>query len=492
MKKLDLVQGSEEWRQARLNYLCASEAPAMMGDSKFMSRRQLLALKKGWQANPASDSKQKLFDAGHDSEQAARTILETQLLRDLPPVVGLTVVDGLELLASFDGYGETDGALLLWEHKNWNAILAENTRNGIFEPTYYWQLEHQMLVAGVDSILFMVSDGTVDRRVSTLYESVPKRRSDLISGWKQFLIDLDEYEIEPRQAVVVAGEVEPLPALTFSVKGSKIVSNFNDCLPVIKSRVQTEIARALETDQDFADREKLNKTTRDARAKLKQIVSDVQSEFVSYAEFADAAAEIDRLLQQLQSHGEKQVRQHKSLKKQAIINAAQASVDSHINACDEKISPMRLINILGPEVLQPDFSSATKNKRTIESLENAAEAAVAKVKILIDDAMGRVVPNLESLGAEIAEYKTLFNDVEQIVNQSQEAFDAIVKCRISAYNKELIADQDQTIIDEPLPVGEGLIEVTVVVPAARHAEFMSLLIDQLPVEVKSDNLVVVN
>jgi predicted phage-related endonuclease len=48
MKLLNLVQGTDEWLDARLNHLCASEAPVMMGASSFMSRNQLLDLKKGW------------------------------------------------------------------------------------------------------------------------------------------------------------------------------------------------------------------------------------------------------------------------------------------------------------------------------------------------------------------------------------------------------------------------------------------------------------
>ena len=75
MEILDLIQGSEEWMETRLAHLCASEAPVMMGDSKFMSRNQLLDLKKGWVAskNSSQDSsfKKKLFKEGHKYEDEA-------------------------------------------------------------------------------------------------------------------------------------------------------------------------------------------------------------------------------------------------------------------------------------------------------------------------------------------------------------------------------------------------------------------------------------
>lgn len=44
-KVLNLSQGSEEWKQARLKHFCASEAPAVMGVSKYMTRTELLDLK---------------------------------------------------------------------------------------------------------------------------------------------------------------------------------------------------------------------------------------------------------------------------------------------------------------------------------------------------------------------------------------------------------------------------------------------------------------
>lgn len=540
MQKLELIQGSDEWLEARLKYLCASEAPAMMGDSRFMSRNQLLALKKGWQSNPVGDFKQRLFDKGHENEEAARELLEMEMLGDMPPVVGLTVIDGLELLSSFDGYGEADTAPLLWEHKDWNEVLAENVRNAVLEPLYYWQLEHQMLTAGADTVLFMVSDGTMTKRVSMVYESVPERRADLIAGWKQFLVDLDQYELEARQEVVVAGDVEALPVVEFKVEGSVIISNIKDCLPVIRDRAQEEMGRKLETEQDFANKDKLNKATKAARAKLKEIVSAVQGEFVSYSEFAETAAEIDSVLQKMQSHGEKQVKEQKALKKQKIIDAAKADLVAHIDECEKKISPMRLFNILSSNELHADFDAAMKNKRTIESWENAADEAAAKVKVEINKAMECIEPNLAFLREEAEEYKFLFNDAQQIVNQAPEAFAAIVKQRIADHKQaeeerleaerqkireeeeakakaDAVTKQQQEeahqaevgkVVDDAVTTGTGFMKggkrlepeevladptvtVTVEVPQSKHSAFMSLLMDQMAVDVKSDGLVIV-
>jgi len=45
MQILNLKQGSAEWLAARFKYHTASEAPAMMGFSPYMSRNDLLLAK---------------------------------------------------------------------------------------------------------------------------------------------------------------------------------------------------------------------------------------------------------------------------------------------------------------------------------------------------------------------------------------------------------------------------------------------------------------
>ena len=438
MRILDLAQGSDEWLEARLKYLCASEAPAMMGESKFMSRNQLLAIKKGWQSNPVGDFKQRLFDKGHENEDAARFHIEMELLTDMPPTVGLRTVDGLPLLSSFDGYGDSDPTI--WEHKDWNEILSENVRNAVLEPLYYWQLEHQMLTADTKSVRFTVSDGTTERRVSMIYVSQPMRRAELIAGWKQFLVDLDNYEIEARAEIVAANDIETLPTIQYRVEGAMVVSNIKDCVKAIRDRSTLENSRILETEQDFADKDQLNKDTKKARDKLKNIVSAVQSEFVSYSEFADAAAEIDGILQKMQSHGEKQIKEHKSRKKQSIIDVAQKSLDDHISECEERIKPHKIRDILGGLAIRPDFITAMKNKRTIDSWVNAADDAATSIKIDINNAMKNIEPNLSFFRSESAGKEFLFSDIACILNQPSEAFSAIVMKRIADHTEKVAAE----------------------------------------------------
>lgn len=428
----DIEQGSEAWKQLRKEHFCASDAPAMMGDSRYKSRNQLLQEMKTGKTEEVSEAKQAIFDRGHQAENDARIIFEMDMLEDFPPAVCVELVEGMNLLASLDGLADPATAIL--EHKLWNDTLAANVSNEVLDPMYFWQLEHQLLVTGALCVYFVCSDGTTDNWMQMEYHSVPERREKLIAGWKQFAKDLIDYQPEVKQEAIVGEDAEAFPMITYQVEGSLVVSNIKDALPIIKARAEKEMSRVLETDQDFADKDKLNKATKEARAKLKDIISSVKGEFVSFKEFAETAEQIDSILQKMQSQGEKQVKEAKEGKKKNIIDGVDKKLVSYIDQCNEKISPLSLYNIM-QKPLRPDFEGAMKNKRTIESLHNAVDSVLADAKIEIDQVMSRIEPNQIFLREHATEYAFLFNDVSQFINQETESFQAIVKQRIAEHKE---------------------------------------------------------
>lgn len=429
MEFLDLVQGTEEWLESRLNNLCASEAPAMMGASKFMSRNQLLDLKKGWQKNPDSSFKKRLFEKGHLHEDQARQIIEMDYCEDFPPRVGRRSVDGIVLQASFDGISED---LFLFEHKDWNLTLAENVRNCLLEPEYYWQLEHQMLVADVKEIMFVCSDGTEDNKVSMIYDSVPELRCDLINGWKQFLVDLDSHVLEAKTERVTAN-VDSLPAIKCTVSNGQITTNIQACLEQIKDLAHAEMSKTLETDQDFANKEQQNKDVKSLRAKLKEKVEEVRSEFVTYAEFESVANELDSVLQKMQADGERKVKAEKEAKKRSIVNDASDELCSHISAADKQIEPFSVSQIYA---IAPDWQAAIKNKRTIESIKASVDEELALWKVEVNKTVELCAPNVQYLKTNADKYAFLFHDANSILRQSAESFAAVVDARISKHEAE--------------------------------------------------------
>lgn len=427
-KTINVEPGSDAWLEIRLDHLTASEAAAMMGDSPYMSRNQLLALKKGWQSNPNSEFKERLFADGHRFEAEARPLVEMEYLEDFPPVVAGLSVQGLELLASFDGLALTLNPILVWEHKSWNEILAENTRNGLVEAVHYWQLEQQMLIAGVKECLFTVSDGTASKKVECIYKSVPKRRKDLIAGWIQFEKDLKEFKLEARSELIEAPKAKGLPLVTYEVNGSEISSNINACLDQIRDRAQIEMTRVLETDQDFAEKEDLNKATKQARADLDSLVGKVRGHFTSFSDFARVAGEIDSVLQKMQSHGEKLVKTAKDEKKIAIGADAEKRLLKHLATINKRIAP---VDIIAVSSVRADWPGVMKNKRTLESLQNAVDTELARVKKEIEAIVEVIVKNQVSFNELAKGYELLFADTNQLITKDNDGFIAIIKQRIA-------------------------------------------------------------
>ena len=113
-------------------------------------------------------------------------------------------------------------------------------------------MEQQILVAGTDAILFVVSDGTEENRAQCWYESVPERRKQLIAGWKQFQEDLANYVPEAKAELVEAEPVKDLPALRYTMDGLSLSSNLAQFEQEAKAQIE-EASKPLECDQDFAN-----------------------------------------------------------------------------------------------------------------------------------------------------------------------------------------------------------------------------------------------
>ena len=226
MRTLNVVQGSDDWVTLRADRFTASEAPAMKGASKYQTRDELLSLKKYGIAKEIDSNTQKLFDRGHKSEASIRPTVEKLIGDDLYPVTGVVEIDGIPLLASFDGL--TMGNDIVFEHKLFSMVVADQVQEGELEPHYYWQLEQQLLVSGAEKAIFVVSDGTEENMVYCEYLPVPGRREELIAGWKQFIADLETHEHVQHEAKPEVEVIKSLPALNVQIQGNVTASNIQE------------------------------------------------------------------------------------------------------------------------------------------------------------------------------------------------------------------------------------------------------------------------
>lgn len=426
METLNLIQGSPEWAAARTRYFCASEAAAMMGTCPNVTRDQLLHMKATLSDREFSDWVQtNILDKGHEVEAAARPIAEGILGQDLYPTTGVINVDGIPLLASFDGL--TMAEETVWENKQPNAVLLEYMRQHGEPPESHWpQLEQQLLVSGADSALFTVSDGTEEGTVFVRYTSNPERRARLIAGWKQFAKDLAAYQPVQDPPKPEGRAPDALPALHIEVTGMVTASNltaFREHAIAVFGRIKTD----LQTDADFADAEKTVKWCGEVEERLEAAKQHALSQTASIDELFRTIDAIKAEARTKRLELDRLVKARKEAIRTDLVMGAQRALQEHLSAANAGLGK--------PYLSAPaaDFALAIKGLKTISSLRNGINTALASAKIVIDQAAEKVRANLAILQELAPEHGFLFADSGALVLKAPDDLTAIVKSRLAEH-----------------------------------------------------------
>ena len=426
MKIHKLIQGSPEWISFRAEHFTASDAPAMMGKSKYKTRAQLLHEKATGITPDIDAATQRRFDDGHRFEALARPMAEAIINDDLYPVVGS---DG-KFGASFDGL--TLDHSINFEHKTLNKTTEMCETADDLPDMYHVQVQQQMLVSGAEKTLFMATrwsenDELIDKREFWI-ERDEAMIEAIKQGWEHFESELSTYEhveiIEkPKGAAVL-----DLPAVMVSVSGQiAITDNLDKFTTALKSFVETQLIREPKTDQDFADLESQVKTLK----KAEEALDSAEANMLAQVDSVDTAKRTIDMLRKIARDNrlmaEKLVKTEKeNIKTAAIMNARKLFMD-HISALNAEIRPVQI------EGVTPDFNGSAKNKRTMASLHDAIDTELARVKIESDAQAKDIRLNLALLKEHGEGYEFLFNDLASIAHKESDDFIAVVSNRIASH-----------------------------------------------------------
>lgn len=421
MIDLQLTQGTPEWHAARNAHFCASEAPAMMGVSKYTTRSQLMR-EKVTGVKPEHDAgAQARFDAGHAAEARARAILEHDLGEEFYPIVATD--DDDYLLASVDGINLAEDTV--FEHKLLNADVVQQIRLGELSPAYYWQLEQILHVTGAERVIFVCSDGTRDNFHRLEYRAVPGRAEQLLAGWAQFAQDMASWQDEPESAPVAVGRTpDNLPALRVEVTGEVTHSNL-DAYREHALAVFASINRELTTDQHFADAEKTVRWCSDVESRLEAVKQNALAQTKSIDELFRTIDGISAEARRVRLELDKLVKARKESIRTEIVASGNRDFRAHISALNER---------LGRELMPAvpvDFMTAIRNKRTVASLRDAVDAELTRAKLAANAIADRIQVNLRHFEQAAAGYEGLFVDLRQIVTKEAEDFAALVQVRVA-------------------------------------------------------------
>ncbi|MBY6109109.1 YqaJ viral recombinase family protein [Halomonas sp. DP1Y21-3] len=417
MKIIELVQCSDEWCAYRSRYFTASEASIMMACSKNVKRNELLHMKATGSEQEFSAWFQKnVLDKGHRIEASARPIAERIVGEELYPVTAVS--DDGALLASFDGITMLED--VGWECKQWNAAKAEVVSSGEVPQEDYWQVVQQLVVSGAEKWLYMVTDGTEENTVSTWVTLDDFHASQLVAGWEQFRADLEAYQ-PTEQVVAPQGEApEALPVLKIDLTGMVKASN----LPQFKARAMAMIKgikTTLTTDQDFAD---ASETVKFLQKGEKQLEASKQAALEQTASIAELFSTIDELretMRQKRLHLDKLVKAEKENRRLEIQQKAHQAFDDFLAKLDCPVEPQHSLNVAG----------AMKGKKTIATLQSAADDEVARAKVECQQLAQQLSSNRELLEQEQGEYGFLFSDWKQIIQRQPDDIRNLMKARIA-------------------------------------------------------------
>ncbi len=149
-----LRQNTPEWHRWRQQGIGASDAPVVMGDAPFRTRRYLWSVKTGLakegDVGPAARR-------GRALEHAARRAYERHTGIQMEPLC--LVHDGLEWMrASLDGLS-FDGAIALEVKCPWGSRDQAALQEGRVPNHYYAQVQHLLEVSGAKQLHYWSFDG---------------------------------------------------------------------------------------------------------------------------------------------------------------------------------------------------------------------------------------------------------------------------------------------------------------------------------------------
>ena len=430
----NLIQGTPEWHAHRAQYFNASEAPAMMGASQYMTRTALLDLyKKGVSPEFSKYVQEKVINPGHSFEALARPLAEKIIGEDLYPCTG---TEG-RYSASFDGLTLLGDAA--WEHKSLNdglrSMIVNGKTTGLGLPLQYQiQMQHQCMVSGVDRVLFMASEWEGDKLVEERhcwYASNLDLEDKIIAGWAQFEVDLVNHVPTTIAPSATGHAPDQLPTLHIELTGMVTASNlieFRDQAIAVFQGISTD----LQTDQDFADAEKTVKWCSDIEDRLKAAKDHALSQTQSIDELFRAIDSISAEARGKRLELDKLVKVRKESIRAEIVAEGCTEVREHYRTINATIGAQHVI--LPPQSLQLEIGAAIKGKKSISSMRDAVNTAVAFAKISASQRVDAVRLSIAALDEASAGYESLFADrVQLCAGKAPDDIRNLAAARIAAH-----------------------------------------------------------
>ena len=181
------------------------------------------------------------------------------------------------------------------------------------------------------------------------------------------------------------------------------------------------------TDNDFATTEAACKALKKAEEALDAAEAGALASIADVDAMRRAVADCRKLARDTRLAAEKMVERRKIEIKESAVMAARRALDEHVASLNAEIAPMRVT------VAPVDFAGAIKGLRSIASMQDALDTALAGGKIAADTAARVVRGNVAAFRAEAAGFEFLFADLGALVHKAADDFAAVLSSRIATH-----------------------------------------------------------
>ena len=283
-----------------------------------------------------------------------------------------------------------------------------------------------MLVSGADIAHFHATDGK-GGEIHIRVNPIPVWQERVIMGWRQFQKDLAGWQPEKTKPEVIAHTPDALPILSIRAEGRIVASNLPDYIAGARAIV-AGIKTELKTDQDFADAEK---TVKWAKSAEESIDAAKAALLTQTAGIGTAIYQLDGLkeeMRQVRLTLDKTVKSEKEARKTELVDKALTAFREHLSRLQMEISGIHPGIIFS--IPQPYFGDAIKGLRTLESIRNALDTALANGKIEAGAKAREWREKLQWFKETAAGFSHLFRDLQALLEKPLEDFRNTVTLRI--------------------------------------------------------------
>jgi len=441
MRTLNLEQGSPEWHAHRATARNASDAPAVMGCSPYVSRAELIRQRATGAEREYDAATLKRFERGHEVEPALRAIAERLIDDDLFRVVGVS--DDGYLSASFDGV-TMDGRIIL-EAKQTNAEKISFIERQQIPPADHWQVVHQFAVnEKAQKCIYAVGDGTDGGTytMEVIREQIEADIPKLRAAWQQFDADLANYKPEQLKAEVVAQPVAGFGALALRVEGRVLASNLDE----FKAGADAFISRLpkpaeLQTDQDFANADAAVKACTEAEDRIKAACDAALAQMADVDAIMRAANDVRETIRAARLALDRAVKAEKENRRNELVRSGADAVREHYSAINATLKGFELGV---PASLTSDIGAAIKGLKSLDSIRDKISGVVAQAKIAASQEADRRRLSIAVLD-EHADHRALLPDAAALVaSKSPDDLRNLIAARVAEHEAKIRQQAEET------------------------------------------------